>query len=205
MKGCESHFTFKERDVSFKRLWTYAPRNQQVFLFKHKKTFFDLGLSFLAVTSQWGHVFAPFWLSLPGPWAPNQRAVFYWLKSFWYLRYHPSFGALDWLSSMSGSKIMAQQLKIGYKSNPQKETLAILAKGHPSPVDWARELFKPSEVGESLVVTNKNFVISFGCRFYVDIYMMRACLWIFVYIWMTSSPLGGRLNEPILRLNVFGF
>jgi len=36
---------------------------------------------------------------------------------------------------MSGSKIMAQQIKLGTNPIPQKETLAILAKGHNSPVD----------------------------------------------------------------------
>jgi len=35
---------------------------------------------------------------------------------------------------------------------PQKAILAILTKGHNSPADGARELFKPSKDAESLVV-----------------------------------------------------
>jgi len=40
---------------------------------------------------------------------------------------------------------MAQ--KLGKIQVPQKVTLTILAKGHNSPADWARELFKPSRDG----------------------------------------------------------
>jgi len=39
--------------------------------------------------------------------------------------------------------------------------------------------------------------------FFVDVYRMRGCLCIFVYIWMTSSSPGSRPIEPISWLKVF--
>jgi len=41
------------------------------------------------------------------PWAPNQRAIF-WLKGFFHYAVFPVVRALDWLSSLSGTKIIAQ-------------------------------------------------------------------------------------------------
>jgi len=49
---------------------------------------------------------------------------------------------------------------------PQKIYLDILAKCHKSPADWARELFKPSKVSESLLVSTKNWEI-LDFRFFV--------------------------------------
>jgi len=39
--------------------------------------------------------------------------------------------------------------------------------------------------------------------FLVDVYKMRGCLCIFVYIWKTSSSPGSRPIEPILWVKVF--
>jgi len=47
---------------------------------------------------------------------------------------------------------------------PQKVTLTIRAKGHNSPVDWGRELFKYSKGSKSLELQNSNF---FGFGFEV--------------------------------------
>jgi len=55
---------------------------------------------------------------------------------------------------------------------PVRKNLA----SHISSADRARELFKLSKNEESLVVCNKKICFSFGCRFFVYVYMMGACL-----------------------------
>jgi len=58
-----------------------------------------------------GVCFAPFWLRLPGPGRqPNEPFL---AQFFWKQGYHPSFRGFDWLSSISGATIMAQQPKMG--------------------------------------------------------------------------------------------
>ena len=59
------------------------------------------------VTLQMG-MFSHFWPSLPGP-GRQPKGPFLWLKSLWKLSYNPRFQSLDWFSSVTGTKIMAQK------------------------------------------------------------------------------------------------
>jgi len=54
------------------------------------------------------------------PWGANQHAI------FWNLGYHLSLRALDWLASISGTKIMAQKQKIGKNSTPTNASLGCI-------------------------------------------------------------------------------
>ena len=59
-------------------------------------------------------IFAFLWSTLPGLGRQSNDPIF-WLKVFRKLDYHPT---LDWLSSISGAKIMAKKTKIGKKFLP---------------------------------------------------------------------------------------
>ena len=76
-----------------------------------------------------------------------------------------------------------------------------------SPTAWARDLFKPCIDGyrwrNPCSLDWKK--LSFGCRVFVEIYIMRGCLCIFVYIWMTSSFPGSRRIKAISWLKIFWF
>jgi len=47
------------------------------------------------------------------------------------------------------------------------------------PADWARELFKPSKDGETLVVRNEKIILDLDVVFFIDVCMMGVCLCIF--------------------------
>jgi len=83
----------------------------------------------------------------------------------------PVYRALDWPSSMSGTKVMAQKPRCAQKSkNCMSLPLAASAARDNSPREHARELLKPSKNSWSvLVCTEKNlfrfgFGVFGGCR-----------------------------------------
>ena len=118
------------------------------------------------MTLQWRHVFAPLWLRLLG--SGHQPNDFLAQDFFGNQAIIRVFRVLDWLSSISGAEIMAQKAKLGKKCNPHERWPSVyythMIYGHNSPAGWARELFKPSKDGESLLVYNKKHCFSFGCR-----------------------------------------
>ena len=73
----------------------------------------------------------------------------------------------------------------------------ICTNGHNSSVDWARELFKPSEAEENRVVPNRTKLL-----FWISGLLLMFTWWecvyaYFVYISITSSFSVTRENEPI--------
>jgi len=74
---------------------------------------------------------------------------------------------------MSGANIMAQKQKIGKHLSPTNAEpgyiIPMAITAHHSPADWARELFKPSKDGKSLVVGTKKNCFSFEYRFFSSV------------------------------------
>jgi len=88
--------------------WSNLLRIQQVFDLRSKKNFSAWVLGSLCVTSQWEHVWAILG-QLCLTWAPMRK---YFPQCFYgFLTRKRVFRALDWLVSVSGSKIMPQKPK----------------------------------------------------------------------------------------------
>ena len=165
-----------------------------------------LGFSIGVVTS--GVVFSSFWPTLPDPGGQTNEPIF-WLKVF--LKTRLSSESLELLVigylAYLEPKLWIKNKKIGKNCTPTNANVRRKAPraidGYNSLSEWARELYKLSKYSWSLVVCNKRNSFSFGCRFFVYVYIMGGRFCIFVYIWMTSSSPGNRPIEPILWLKVF--
>jgi len=101
-------------------------------------------------------MFSPLWPNLPGP-GRQPQGPFLWLKFVLESRLpSKSLEPLNdflaylkpqlWLKKQKLVKIVARKYLPDVYSTPCNN----------SPADWARELFKPSKDGESLVVRNEN-------------------------------------------------
>ena len=90
----------------------------------------------------------------------NPMSHFYGLKLFWRL------DVLDWPSSMSGTKVMAQKPNFTPKSENCRKCIEFptggISNSNNSPLEYASELFQPSKNSGSLVVRTEKNLLRFG-------------------------------------------
>ena len=170
-------------------------------LFRIKKKFSFWVWGYLWVTLQAG-VFSNFWPNLPGPGRQPNGPFFGSLGCFFgNLAKIRLFRALDWLSSIIGTKITAQKPNFRQKKVTQKVRLALSGQIWPAITRQQIELESCSnllKMGKVLQLAIKKIVSVLNVGFFDYVYMMEVCLCISVLLPMTSSSSESRPNEPIL-------
>ena len=117
------------------------------------------------------------------------------------------FRALDWLSRISGAKIMPQKPKSGQNFTPTNSNLGWITPSLYMATNRRQNSLEscasPLKTCEYLQLRLQKKFLAWYLWFFVDAYIMRGCLCIFFNIWMTSSSPGSRTITPIMWLKVF--
>ena len=113
------------------------------------------------------------------------------------------FRDLDWLSSISVAKIMAHKIKSSRNCTSTNASLGYITPQGITRLMMLKSCSNPLKLRKVLYFATKKSVSVFDLGLFVYVYMMAGCLWIFVYILMTSSSPGSRPNETIFWLKFF--